>query len=94
MMLLMRWIACAAIVSVFTFHVATNAQANAVIEMGAVSDDARDRDKTGTNAVPENNCGSQAVANQPLTSRVSFEAEGKGFEPSTGFPAPDFESGR
>ncbi len=22
------------------------------------------------------------------------EAEGKGFEPSTGFPAPDFESGR
>jgi hypothetical protein len=22
------------------------------------------------------------------------KAEGKGFEPSTGFPAPDFESGR
>src|SRR6476659_1836180 len=25
----------------------------------------------------------QAVANQPLTSRISFEAEGMGFEPTT-----------
>lgn len=25
---------------------------------------------------------------------ASLKAEGKGFEPSTGFPAPDFESGR
>jgi hypothetical protein len=54
----------------------------------------RDRDKTGTTTSPENNTGSQGAAVQQLASRVSFEAEGKGFEPSTGFPAPDFESSR
>jgi hypothetical protein len=30
--------------------------------------------------------------NRPLTARSARTAEGKGFEPSTGFPAPDFES--
>ena len=53
-----------------------------------------DRDKTGTTAAPKNSIGSQAVATQPLTSRVSLEAEGMGFEPTTPFGAPDFESGR
>jgi hypothetical protein len=51
------------------------------------------RDKTGTTTRPENNTGSQDAANQQLTSRVSFEAEGRGFEPPTAFAAPDFESG-
>jgi hypothetical protein len=55
---------------------------------------AANRDKTGTNADAENSTGSQVVGIQPLASRVSFKAEGKGFEPSTGFPAPDFESER
>ena len=50
------------------------------------------RDKTGTSGQPENNNGSQAIAIQQLASPVSFAAEDKGFEPSTGFPAPDFES--
>ncbi len=27
------------------------------------------------------------------TQQVDFKAEDKGFEPSTGYPAPDFESG-
>jgi hypothetical protein len=52
----------------------------------------RDRDKTGTTTSPENNTGSQSAAIQQLASSVPFVAEGKGFEPSTGFPAPDFES--
>ena len=63
-------------------------------EPGRQNSEARDRDKTGTTTSPENSTGPQAVAIQQLASRVSFEAEDKGFEPSTGFPAPDFESGR
>ena len=31
---------------------------------------------------------------KPLQMQRFSRAEGKGFEPSTGFPAPDFESGR
>ena len=61
---------------------------------GRQNSEARDKDKTGTTMSPENNTGPQVVAMQQLASRVSLEAEGKGFEPSTGFPAPDFESGR
>ena len=52
-----------------------------------------DRDKTGTNSSRKNETGSQTAKSKPNASRVSFGAEGKGFEPSTGFPAPDFESG-
>ena len=52
------------------------------------------RDKTGTNLLPGNEVGSLPAKNKPLASGFSFEAEDKGFEPSTGFPAPDFESGR
>jgi hypothetical protein len=63
-------------------------------EPGGHNREAHERDKTGTTTSPENSTGSQAVAIQELASEVSFEAEGKGFEPSTGFPAPDFESGR
>ncbi len=37
------------------------------------------RDKTGTNADPENEHGSQSVEFQHLTSRCSFEAEDMGF---------------
>ena len=54
----------------------------------------RDRDKTGTNPFPKNEAGSQMAKNKSNASCGSFLAEGKGFEPSTGFPAPDFESGR
>ena len=50
------------------------------------------RDKTGTSTIPKNTSGSQTAKNKPNASRGSFLAEGKGFEPSTGFPAPDFES--
>ncbi len=42
------------------------------------------RDKSGTSAPSENNTGSQAVVNQQLASRVSFEAERTGFEPAEG----------
>ena len=52
-----------------------------------------DRDKTGTNGCPTNENGSQVAVSSVLASRVSFRAEGKGLEPSTGYPAPDFESG-
>lgn len=41
--------------------------------------EAGDRDKTGTNADPENKHGSQSVEIQHLTSRCSFEAEDMGF---------------
>jgi hypothetical protein len=51
-------------------------------------------DKTWTFAGSGNKCGSQALMNQVLASRVSFQAEGMGFEPTTPFGAPDFESGR
>ena len=43
----------------------------------------QDRDKRGTTAVLENDHGSQMAENKPNTSRVSFEAEGMGFEPTT-----------
>ena len=54
----------------------------------------RNRDKTGTSTNPKNTSDSQIAKNKPNASRGSFSAEGKGFEPSTGFPALDFESSR
>jgi hypothetical protein len=48
-------------------------------------------DKTWTNGGPRNEAGSQAVDASGLASRVSFKAEGRGFEPPTPFGAPDFE---
>ena len=56
--------------------------------------DAHYRDKTGTITSPRNADCSQWAKNKPNASRGSLEAEGKGFEPSTGFPALDFESSR
>lgn len=50
------------------------------------------RDKTGTNADPVNEHGSQSVENQHLTSRSSFKAEDMGIEPTTHCWASDFES--
>jgi hypothetical protein len=50
-------------------------------------------DKTWTIGGQEDEAGSQVLAVTSLTSPGSFPAEGKGFEPSTGCPAPDFESG-
>jgi hypothetical protein len=50
------------------------------------------RDKSWTNGAPENNVGSQVLVGKALASRVSLEAEGMGFEPTTPFGAPDFES--
>ena len=50
-------------------------------------------DKTWTTRGQENEAGSQVLIVRSLTSPVSFTAEGKGVEPSTGYPAPDFESG-
>jgi hypothetical protein len=63
-------------------------------ERSQQNSEAHDRDETGTSTTPKNNTGSQDAAMQQLASSVSFGAEGKGFEPSTGFPAPDFESSR
>ena len=65
-----------------------------VAEVSKVNQSNTVRLATETKTCPDNNTGSQAVVMQQLASHVSFEAEGKGFEPSTGFPAPDFESGR
>jgi hypothetical protein len=48
--------------------------------------------KTWTTGVQKNEAGSQVLISAALASRGSFQAEGKGFEPSTGCPAPDFES--
>lgn len=50
-------------------------------------------DKTWTTAGQETQAGSQVLCFSALPSPVSRLAEGKGFEPSTGCPAPDFESG-
>ena len=50
-------------------------------------------DKTWTTRGQERDAGSQVSAITALASHGSFRAEGKGFEPSTGYPAPDFESG-
>ncbi len=55
---------------------------------------AADRDKTGTNGIRKNNAGSQMVTTKPLASRVSFTAEGTGFEPATPCGAPHFQCGR
>jgi hypothetical protein len=41
-------------------------------------------DKTWTTRGQEKTAGPQVLDISPLTSRVSFQAEGKGFEPSTG----------
>ena len=49
-------------------------------------------DKTWTTGGQKNEAGTQVLAIASLTSPMSFQAEGKGFEPSTGCPAPDFES--
>ncbi len=49
------------------------------------------RDKRGTTARHENKDRSQGLADQQLASSFSFEAEGTGLEPATGFPAPHFQ---
>ena len=59
-----------------------------------VSTGALDRDKTWTSEGRKNTHSSQVQPDFALTSRVSFVAEGTGFEPATGFPASDFESDR
>ncbi len=51
-------------------------------------------DNSWTRAVPQNRAGSQVLIDKQLASRVSFLAEGMGFEPTTPCGAPDFESGR
>jgi hypothetical protein len=53
-----------------------------------------DRDKTGTITVPRIDHSSQRPENKPNAGRGSFEAEGMGLEPTTGFPAPHFQCGR
>ena len=50
--------------------------------------------KTGTSWGAGNEVGPQGYVWKALASRVSFRAEGMGFEPTTPFGAPDFESGR
>lgn len=52
------------------------------------------RDKTGTFPGHQKEHGSQTLMIQALANRVFFKAEGKGVEPSTGYPASDFESDR
>ena len=51
-------------------------------------------DKNWTSTGSKNKAGSQALVTKQLASRVSFLAEGMGFEPTTPCGAPDFESGR
>lgn len=53
-----------------------------------------DRDKTGTIGGCQNGGDSQVATGSHFASRVSFQAEGTGFEPATGFPAPHFQCGR
>jgi len=48
--------------------------------------------KTWTTGVQKKEPGSHVLVTASLSSHGSFQAEGKGFEPSTGCPAPDFES--
>ena len=48
--------------------------------------------KTWTTGVQEKEAGSQVLATASLTSPVSFQAEGKGFEPATPCGAPHFQS--
>jgi hypothetical protein len=50
------------------------------------------RDKTGTSACQKYTSGPQLQARKQLGNRVSLEAEGMGFEPTTPCGAPDFES--
>jgi len=50
-------------------------------------------DRTWTTRGQEKEVGSQVLVSSSLTSPVSFNAEGKGLEPSTGKPAPDSWSG-
>ena len=52
------------------------------------------RDKTGTFDERAEGAGPQVQAISVLASRGNLRAECKGFEPSTGFPAPDFKSSR
>lgn len=51
-------------------------------------------DKTGTSGRTGNNVGPQLCVPEDVARRFSFRAEGMGFEPTTPFGAPDFESGR
>ena len=58
-----------------------------------VFSDARDRDKTGINDPTSKTIGTQSVTDQAFASSCSFRAEGMGLEPTTGCPAPEFQSG-
>jgi hypothetical protein len=51
------------------------------------------RDKTGTSASPETTNGSRTREISMSASRQDTVAEGMGLEPTTGFPAPEFQSG-
>ena len=51
------------------------------------------RDKSGTTRGFETANDSQVALNKTLASRVSFAAEGTGFEPATPCGAPHFECG-
>ena len=53
-----------------------------------------DRDKSGTTGCQETKMDSQALCLQVLTRPASFQAEGTGLEPATGYPAPHFQCGR
>lgn len=52
-----------------------------------------DRDKTGTIAIPKMIEHSQGLGLSRFESDRSLKAEGTGFEPATGCPAPEFQSG-
>ena len=81
-----------------TLAVSTNLTAmmvarGATAETTGISRGRSPLDKTWTTWGQEKEAGSQVLAAVALTSPGSFTAEGKGVEPSTGYPAPDFESG-
>ena len=52
------------------------------------------RDKTGTSTVPRTTATPQSLIFPRSADGQRSEAEGMGLEPTTGCPAPEFQSGR
>ena len=87
-------IVVAAMMAVSSNPAATTMAGSAEAEIPGVNPAISPLDKTWTTRGQENKAGSQVLVFRSLTSPVSFPAEGTGFEPATGFPAPHFQCGR
>ena len=84
-------VALVAMMAISSLSTATAATI-AVLGMSAGSPGRASLDKTWTTQGQENGAGSQVHTFSRLASPGSSPAEGMGFEPTTGCPAPDFES--